>query len=68
MLLAEAPPTNALKAHALGMHVLNQGSPPIDEDLDLALLTRLAGRLEVPLTPEIVGNRKRYVARRKTPG
>lgn len=66
-LLAEAPPTNALKAHALGMHVLNRGGPPVDEDLEIALLSWLAGRLAVPLTAEFVERRKRFVARRRTP-
>jgi hypothetical protein len=69
-LLAEARPTNALKAHALGMHVLRQrhGPAAIDEDLEISLLTWLAGRLEVPLTPELLERRKRYIARRKTSG
>jgi hypothetical protein len=55
-LLAEAPPINALKAHALGMHVLNAraGVAAIDEDL------------EMPLSPVLLEDRKRYVARRKT--
>jgi hypothetical protein len=69
-LLAEAPPTNALKAHTLGIHVLQQGvaAAPLDEELELALLTWLAARLEVPLTPDLVEHRKRFVARPKTPG
>jgi hypothetical protein len=68
VLLGEAPPTNLLKAHALGMSVLRRGAGPaaIIEDLEVALLTWLAGRLEVPLTPELLERRKRYVARRRT--
>jgi hypothetical protein len=66
-LMAEAPPTNALKAHALGMHVLSGGGPPVDEDLEIALLSWLAGRLEVSLTHEFLESRKRFVARRRTP-
>jgi hypothetical protein len=68
MLLAEAPPTNALKAHALGMHMLQRADQTaIDEGLEVALLTWLAARLEVRLTPELLESRKRFVARAKAP-
>jgi hypothetical protein len=67
-LLAEAAPTNALKAHALGMHVLERaGESAIDEDLEISLLNWLAARLGVPVTPEVLESRKRFVARRKAP-
>jgi hypothetical protein len=49
------------------MHVLSRGGPPVDEDLEIALLSWLAGRLEVPVTPDFVKSRKRFVARRRTP-
>jgi hypothetical protein len=69
-LLAGDPPANVLKAHALGIHVVDRGSgAPIEEDLELALLGWLAAQLDVPLTPEVVNGRKRFVVRLKpSPG
>jgi hypothetical protein len=67
-LLAEDPPANVLKAHALGMFVLGRGADKaIEDDLELALLGWLAAQLDVPLTPELESGRHRFVARPTTP-
>jgi hypothetical protein len=67
-LLAGDPPTNVLKAHALGMFVIRErAEAAIEEDLEVALLGWLAGQLDVPLTPQLVSDRHRFVARRATP-
>jgi hypothetical protein len=68
-LLGGSRPTSALKAHQLAMYAVNRSaSGPVDEDLDIALLTWLATQLDVSPTPEFIGDRKRYVARPVKPG
>jgi hypothetical protein len=63
-LLAGIPPTSALMAHQLGMYAINEGGAGvIEEDLEIALLTWLATQLDVPPTPQLMSDRKRYVAR-----
>jgi hypothetical protein len=51
-------------AHQLGLYAVNQRrAEPIEDDLEVALLGWLTRQLGLPLTPDLIGQRGRYVAR-----
>ena len=46
------------------MHTINQrGAEPIAEDDEIAMLEWLAAQLDVPVTPEFLSDRRRFVVR-----
>jgi hypothetical protein len=63
-LLAGSPPSNALMAHQLALYAVNQRvGGAIEDNLEIAVFGWLVSQLDLPLTPDLLSQRGRYVAR-----